>query len=180
MEVPNGTKRWDEPLFTVREHDSTPLEQITQVSTAHQLARLRDHASPIPVHSYPPYSLSSSPHSLFSPSTQWLLHGKQQNPGLATLPAQLEDITYLQTLERTVNAISHSLIHRQQQQLIHPGDDVPIEHSAVRLRLVRAVKYAELRRVQVQFVKIARLRPMQGEAAIATSFVAHLQNALNY
>jgi len=32
MEVPNGTKRWDEPLFTVNENDAMPLEQITQVS----------------------------------------------------------------------------------------------------------------------------------------------------
>jgi len=55
-----------------------------------------------------------------------------------------------------------------------------VEASAVRLQLVRAVKYAELKRIQGQFVKMARLRPMQGEAAIATSFVNHLQNALNY
>jgi len=108
------------------------------------------------------------------------LHGKQQAPGLATLPAQLEDISYLQTLERTVNTISQSLVDRQQRQLIHPGDTVHIDGSTLRLQLVRAVKYAELKRVQGQFVKMARLRPMQGETAIATSYVAHLQNALNY
>ena len=32
MEAPNGSKRWDEPLFTVKENDPMPLEQITQVT----------------------------------------------------------------------------------------------------------------------------------------------------
>ena len=179
MEVPNGTKRWDEPLFTVGEDDNMPLEQITQVSphttttnthTPHPHTSTSATATPAHTHSTP---LSRS-------WLQWVLHGKQQNPGLATLPAQLEDISYLQTLERTLNNISQSLIDRQQRQLIHAGDAVTVAGSSVKLQLVRAVKYAELKRIQGQFVKIVRLRPMQGEAAIATSFVTHLQNALNY
>ena len=132
------------------------------------------HCATTPTHSlrFPLRSLCSS--------HQWLLHGKQQSPGLATLPAQLEDISYLQTLDRTVNTIAQSLVDRQQRHIIQPGDSVHVEGSAVRLQLVRVIKYPELKRVQGQFVKMARLRPMHGEAAIATSFVTHLQNALNY
>ena len=169
MEVPNGTKRWDEPLFTVGENDPLPLEQLTQVRPptaypAHAGARCNKTHTACPVVS----------------SLQWVLHGKQQSPGLATLPAQLDDLSYLQTLERTVSAICQSLVDRQQRALVQPGDSVHVDATSVRLQLTRAVRYAELKRIAGQFVKMARLRPMQGEAAIATSFVQHLQNALHY
>ena len=172
MEVPNGTKRWDEPLFTVGEHDPLPLDQLTQVRppTTHSALAVT-------------CCITRTSRRLTCPavsSLQWVLHGKQQSPGLATLPAQLDDLSYLQTLERTVSAICQSLVDRQLRALIQPGDSVHVDASSVRLQLARPVKYAELKRIAGQFVKMARLRPMQGEAAIATSFVQHLQNALHY
>lgn len=71
MEVPNGTKRWDEPLFTVREDDALPVEQITQVSTATphsstaQPSTSRNTAHP---HTSPTHRLThcSAVHSSFS------------------------------------------------------------------------------------------------------------------
>ena len=107
------------------------------------------------------------------------MHGKSQVPGLATLSPGVEDPSYLQRLELTLSAVCAELVRLQGSGMVQVGDELTLPGSRVKLLLVRRVHMAELKRVQSQFVKMAKLTPVQGED-MASSFIKHLQNALNY
>ena len=111
---------------------------------------------------------------------QWLLHGRAQVPGLATLSAAVEDSSYLQRLELALNGVCQELVRQQTTGLVQVGDELTVPGSRVALLLVRRVHLAELKRFQSQFIKMAKLRPALSEADMASSFVQHLQNALEY
>ena len=113
---------------------------------------------------------------------QWVLHGKSQVPGLATLSssAGADDSSYPQRLELCLSSVCSELVRLQGSGLVQVGDEVQLRGSKVKLLLVRKVHVGELKRVQSQFVKMAKLMSMQSEEQMATSFVTHLQNALDY
>jgi tRNA uridine 5-carbamoylmethylation protein Kti12 len=173
LETPNGSKRWDAPLFTVTPEQETPLQDISQVSAALQLSTLLTRT---------PLAHHLTPASSSSVLSQWLLHGKRQTPGLATLPTGVEDASYLQRVERVLSSVTQELVRLQQSGLGSVGDELQVKGSRLRLQLVRSVHYPELKRVQAQFSRMARQSSssLQSDDDIATSYIAHVQNALNY
>ena len=114
--------------------------------------------------------------------SQWLLHGKRQTPGQATLPASLEDASYLQRLDGVLSSVTQELVRLQQSGLGSVGDELQVKGSRLRLQLVRSLHYPELKRVQAQFSRMARQSSssLHSDEDIATSYIAHIQNALNY
>jgi len=99
---------------------------------------------------------------------------------IAVMPARMESGDYLSELDRVTGDILRAVLAASAQDGADAGgpsvgDSIVVPHTKSTVLLARRIHLAELRRVQSQYVKLARLRtPDNNPSAIATSFVDHL------
>jgi protein KTI12 len=97
-----------------------------------------------------------------------------QKTCLATIPAKLEDSNYLFELDKLTQDICTEIVSIQNSCMI--GDNVLI--SGHPFTVSRRIHLPELRRLQSQFFKIAKLRPPENQQQISQAFVQHVNGAL--
>lgn len=110
--------------------------------------------------------------------TDTLLKGKIPSINQAVIPQKMEDSNYLFELDRITQEIVRAIVERQADASVMVGDVLKVPHTGNTVTLVRKIHLPELRRIQTQYLKLARIRTPDNAAGIATSFVDHLNVCL--
>ena len=111
-----------------------------------------------------------------------LLKGKIPAVNQAVVPQRMEESNYLFELDRITQEIIRSIIDRQSSSSsevgIMVGDTFRVPHATVSVVLARRIHLPELRRIQAQYLKLARIRTPDDAKGIANSFVEHVNMCL--
>jgi len=113
--------------------------------------------------------------------TNTLLHGSVASMNQAVVPAKMEDSNYLYELDRVTQDIVRAIVSHQasDSSIVMVGDKLSVPHATNTLQLTRKVHLPELRRIQAQYLKMARLRTPDTAQGIANTFVDHLSMCIS-
>lgn len=103
-----------------------------------------------------------------------VLRGKVAPANVAVIPARMEGGNYLFELDRVTQDIVKAVVEAQADGSIMVGDAITVPHTKSTVTLARKIHLPELRRIQNQYLKMARLRTPDSIAAIAHTFVDHV------
>ena len=106
-----------------------------------------------------------------------LLKGKVAPVNISVVPARMEASNYLFELDRITQAIVRRIVDAQSEDggagsMV--GDSIVVPGSSTPVVLARRIHLPELRRVQNQYLKMARLRTPDNLEGIANTFVDHV------
>lgn len=107
-----------------------------------------------------------------------LSDGSQRlRPGMATA-STLEPTTFDAQLLSVCTEVVNAILSAQQSHRVALGDAMPLPHTSVKLILHRNIHAHELKRVQTQFISMAKRTNLSGQDNIATSFTQLIQRTL--
>jgi len=107
-----------------------------------------------------------------------LTAGKVASINQAVVPARLEDANYLFELDRLTQEIVRAVVDKQAEGSAMVGDSLRVPHTERSVHLCRRVHLAELRRIQTQYLRMAKQRTPESIAHIASAFVDHINECL--
>lgn len=105
-----------------------------------------------------------------------LLKGKSHVASFATAVKAEESATLLYDLDRVTQEIMRAVLAAQQAGS-GPGDVVRVPHTPKLVTLTRRLGLPELRRLQQQFLKVARVRSLSKAEETAAAFVDYLNTS---
>lgn len=180
MEAPNAEKRWDAPLFTAT-YDPAADAAAAASSAAAPAAAADSASSASSSPSSTPTSTGKLSPALLDSLTAVLLKGKVAPANISVIPARMESSNYLFELDRITSEIVKTIVEKQSGSdasdggaSCQIGDSIAIAGVKAPIVLLRRIHLPELRRLQTQYLKMARLRTPDSTAGIAASFVEHV------
>lgn len=163
-EKPNSKNRWDSPLFSVKPSGDLPLQElldfvlakstVTQ-TMATQYVRPPSWKDPILFRLIPRFSVSQS---------------------------KIQDTNFLYDLDKTTQEVVTAILEGQKSSMI--GDEIAIPNASKKLKLLRQVTLAELRRIRKQYLTLttqltATKASYDRQVDVYDAFVDYMNHSLN-
>lgn len=98
-------------------------------------------------------------------------------PNQSTLPTPISSGNFMRDLDQATQNVITEVLDMQKTAMI--GDSIKISGSTERLKLIKTLNMAELRRVKRQFITYAKMHPVEDITKLKNMFVQFLNNSIH-
>jgi protein KTI12 len=167
-EKPNGKNRWDSPLFTVKPSSELPLQEILDFVQSKQ-------------------TVTQTMATQYVRATKILPATKANflrmiNVWVMTLQSKIQDTNFLYDLDKTTQEVVTAILEGQKAAMV--GDEIAIPNASKKVKLMRQVTLAELRRIRKQYLTLtsqltATKTNYNHQVDVYNAFVDYMNTSLN-